>query len=114
MSNGSLPLGQGLDIVVVLNTVDPHGSSGWHSHPGGAIVVVDSGEITTYRSVGNHCVITTYAADESFIERPGEPLIAVNNTLSKTIIVATFPGVPVDGSTKIDLPDPGTCDVPKY
>ncbi len=114
MSDGTLPIKQGLDIVVVLNTVDSHGSSGWHSHPGGAIVVVQSGEITTYQSVGNHCVITIHKAHEAFIERPGQPLIAVNNTLSQTIIYATFPSVPVGGSTKTDLPDPGTCDVPKY
>jgi quercetin dioxygenase-like cupin family protein len=111
VSDGSLPLGQRLDIVVAMNTVFPGGSSGWHSHPGGAIVVVDSGEITTYRSVGNHCVITTYTAHQAFIERPGEPLIAINNSSNTTIIYATFPGVPVGvaGGQRINLPDPGTC-----
>lgn len=111
MSNGSLPLGQGMDIVVAQNTVAPGGSSGWHSHPGGAIVVVQSGEITTYRAVGNHCVVTTYTAHQAFIERPGEPLIAVNNSDGTTVIYATFPGVPVGvaGAQRIDLPDPGTC-----
>jgi quercetin dioxygenase-like cupin family protein len=110
-SHGSLPLGQGQDIVVAKNTVEVGGSSGWHSHPGGAIVVVQQGEITTYRSVGSQCVITRYTQGQSFIERPGEPLDAVNTGSTQTIIYATFPGVPVGGSARIDLPNPGTCPV---
>ena len=111
VSHGSLPLGQGQDIVVAKNTVEPGGSSGWHSHPGGAIVVVQQGQITTYRSVGHHCVITSYAQGQSFVERPGEPLIAVNTGSTQTIIYVTFPGVPVGGSPRTDVPNPGTCPV---
>ena len=44
MDHGSLPLGQGQDIVVSQITVQPGGSSGWHSHPGGAIGVVAQGK----------------------------------------------------------------------
>jgi len=54
VSDGTLPLKQGLDIVVSKITVVPGGSSGWHSHPGGAIVIVKQGELTIYASVGNH------------------------------------------------------------
>ena len=78
-------------------------------HPGGAIVIIYKGEITTYRSVGNQCVVTTYTHGQSFIERPGQPLSAVNTGSVDTVIVATFPGVPVNGSARTDLPDPGTC-----
>ena len=42
-SHGTLPLQGGTDIVMAQITVDPGGSSGWHSHPGGAIVVVTAG-----------------------------------------------------------------------
>ena len=57
-SNGTLTLQRGTDVVTVVTTfaaataTTPAGSSGWHSHPGGAIVVVAQGEITLYRSVG--------------------------------------------------------------
>jgi quercetin dioxygenase-like cupin family protein len=121
-SHGSLRLQTGLDIVVVSSTVQPGGSSGWHSHPGGAIVVVQSGQITTYRSVRNedeaeggnaaefHCVITNYTAGHSFIEVPGEALIAFNQGSSVTTIYATFPGVPAGHSPRTDIPtNPGTC-----
>jgi hypothetical protein len=121
-SHGSLRLQTGKDIVVTVNTVQRGGYSGWHSHPGGAIVVVQAGQITTYRSVRNdedeeesgsgggfHCVVTTYTAGHSFIEVPGEALTAVNNGSTITTIYATFPGVPVNGSPRTDLPNPGTC-----
>ena len=108
-SHGSLPLGQGLDIVVSRIVVAPGGSSGWHSHPGGAIAIIQQGEMTIHESVGNGCQITRYTAGQSFIERPGQELIAVNTGSVDTIIVATFPGVPVGGSPRIDVPNPGTC-----
>ena len=132
VSHGSLRLEKGLEIVVAQNTVDPGGSSGWHSHPGGAIVVVQVGEITTYRSAGKgdeqevsssdeagggpfrHCVITRYTQGQSFIERPGEPLNAVNTGSIVATIFATFPGVPVVGGLprpRTDVPNPGTCPV---
>lgn len=110
MSHGSLPLGQGQDIVTVRVVVEPGGSSGWHSHPGGAIAIIAQGEMTTYVSVGNHCDITRYPAGQSFIEPPNGVLNAVNTGSTETIIIATFPGVAVGtGSTRIDQPNPGTC-----
>jgi quercetin dioxygenase-like cupin family protein len=110
-SNGSLPINAGLDIVVAQNTVQPGGSSGWHMHPGGAIVVVAQGQITTYESVGDHCIVTTYIAGQAFTERANKPLIAVNRGSTVTITFATFPNVPVGvpGAQRIDLPNPGTC-----
>jgi len=109
MSHGTLPIEQGLDIVVSKITVVPGGSSGWHSHPGGAIAIVQSGELTLYVSVGNHCDITTYTAGQAFVERPSDVVDAVNTGSTDFIVVATFPGVPIGGSTRIDRPNPGTC-----
>lgn len=111
MSHGSLPLTQGKEIVTSKITVTPGGSSGWHSHPGGAIAVVQQGELTLYESVGNHCAITVYTAGQSFIERPGEVVNAVNTGTNDFIVIGTFPGVPVGGSTRIDHPNPGTCPI---
>jgi quercetin dioxygenase-like cupin family protein len=85
------------------------GSSGWHSHPGGAIVVVQQGQVTLHRAVGNHCDVSTYTAGKSFIERPSDTLDAFNTSSGQTIVYVTFPGVPADGSTRIERPNPGTC-----
>jgi quercetin dioxygenase-like cupin family protein len=110
-SDGTLPIKQGMDIVVAKITVAPGGFSGWHSHPGGAIVVVQSGEVTLYTSVGNHCNVTVYTQGESFVERPGEVNQAVNAGSTPYVLFVTFPGVPVGGSARIDQPNPGTCPV---
>jgi hypothetical protein len=130
LSHGSLQVKAGGDIVVTMNTVNFPGSSGWHSHPGGAIVVVTQGQITTYRSVasdqgegdgdGNdnaRCVTNVYNVGDAFIERPGESLNAVNTTPLTTtnptrqaIVWATFPGVPHVTSPRTDtLTKPAAC-----
>jgi quercetin dioxygenase-like cupin family protein len=115
-SNGTLTLQRGTDVVTVMNTfaaataTTAAGSSGWHSHPGGAIVVVAQGEITIYRSVGSQCDATTYTAGQSFLERPADVQDGVNTGTIETIVYVTFPGVPAGGSPRIDVPtDPGTC-----
>ena len=108
-SVGTLVFQAGTDVVVSKIVVEIGGSSGWHSHPGGAIAVVQQGQITTYRSVGGHCDVTTYTAGQSFLERPSDTLNAVNTGQIQTIIYATFPGVPAGGSPRIDRSDPGTC-----
>jgi quercetin dioxygenase-like cupin family protein len=119
-----------MDIVVSKITVAPGGSSGWHSHPGGAIVVVQQGEITIYKSAGKgddegsqsqsdreggvrfpHCVITRYTQGQAFSEGPGDVVDAVNTGSTDFVLFVTFPGVPVGGASRIDQPNPGTCPV---
>jgi quercetin dioxygenase-like cupin family protein len=84
-------------------TVDPGGSSGWHSHPGGAIIVVQQGSLTVHQPVGGQCQTTTYSAGQAFIERPGE----VDDVTNAGTV--TFPRVPQGDSPRTDQPDPGTC-----
>src|SRR3954452_15298568 len=72
VSHGTIPLHVGTDVAMAQITVDVGGSAGWHSHPGGAIVVVKQGTLTTYRSVGSQCQANSYTAGQAFIERPGE------------------------------------------
>jgi quercetin dioxygenase-like cupin family protein len=109
VSNGTIPLQFGTDIVMVQLTVDPGGSSGWHSHPGGAIIVLKQGSITVHKAVGSQCQIETYSAGQAFLERPGEVDQVTNNGTIPYILLVTFPRVPEGGSPRIDQPDPGTC-----
>src|SRR5438105_15230133 len=53
VSDGTIPLQVGTDVAMAQITVDPGGSTGWHSHPGGAIIVVKQGSLTVYRSIGS-------------------------------------------------------------
>ena len=108
-SNGTIPLQVGTDVAMAQITVDPAGSSGWHSQPGGAIVVVKQGSLTVYTSVGSQCQTTTYSAGQAFIERPGEVDQVVNTGTIPYVLYVTFPRVPQGDSARIDEPDPGTC-----
>ena len=109
VSDGTIPLQVGTDVAMAQITVDPGGSTGWHSHPGGAIIVVKQGSLTVYGSAGNRCETTTYGAGQAFIERPGELDNVLNTGTVPFVLFVTFPGVPQGESARIDSPDPGTC-----
>jgi len=109
LSEGTIPLHAGTDVAMAQITVHPGGSSGWHSHPGGAIIVVNTGTLTVYRSVGGQCQTETYSAGQAFIERPGELDNVLNMSSSDYILYVTFPRVPQGVSPRTDEPNPGTC-----
>ena len=108
-SHGTIPLKFGTDVAMAQITVDPGGSAGWHSHPGGAIVVVKQGSLTVYSPVGPKCQTTTYSAGQAFIERPGEVDDVLNTGTVPYVLFVTFPRVPQGESPRTDQPDPGTC-----
>ena len=109
LSNGTIPLQVGTDVAMAQITVVPGGSSGWHSHPGGAIIIVKQGALTVYRAIGSQCQTATYSAGQAFIERPGEVDQVVNTGTVPYVLFVTFPRVPQGESARIDEPDPGTC-----
>src|SRR5712691_944951 len=108
-SDGTIPLQFGTDVAMAQITVNPGGSSGWHSHPGGAIVVVKSGSLTVYGSLGSQCQAVTYGAGQAFIERPGEVDDVINTGTVPYVLFVTFPRVPQGDSARIDESNPGTC-----
>jgi quercetin dioxygenase-like cupin family protein len=106
---GTIPLQEGTDVVAAQITIQPGGSSGWHMHPGGAIVIVKQGQVTVYRSIGSKCEATIYIAGQAFIERPGEVHDAVSTGSVAYVAFATYVRVSPGGATRINMPDPGTC-----
>ena len=108
-SEGSIPLQFGTDVAMAQITVVPGGSSGWHSHPGGAIIIVKQGELSVYRAIGSQCRTTTYSAGQAFIERPGEVDQVVNTGTIPYVLYVTFPRVPQGASARTNEDDPGTC-----
>jgi quercetin dioxygenase-like cupin family protein len=109
LSKGTIPFQVGTDVAMAQITVDSGGSSGWHSHPGGAIIIVKQGALTVYRAIGSQCQTATYSAGQAFIERPGEVDQVVNTGTVPYILFVTFPRVPQGESARIDEPNPGTC-----
>ena len=109
VSDGTIPLQAGTDVAMAQITVEPGGSSGWHSHPGGAIIVVKQGSLTVYSPVGPKCETTTYSAGQVFIERPGEVDDVLNTGTIPYVLFVTFPRLAQGESPRTDEHDPGTC-----
>jgi quercetin dioxygenase-like cupin family protein len=108
-SHGSVRLQFGTDVAMAQITVQPGGSAGWHSHPGGAIIVVQQGTLTVYSPDEGRCKTTTYNAGQAFIERPGEVDNVLNTGTVPYVLYVTFPRVPTGASPRTDEPNPGTC-----
>ena len=102
---------KGNDIVTAQNHIDPGGFTGWHSHPGLAVITLQAGQVTLYSEPvgGGKCSAHTYSAGQVFLERPNGEENIVNTGGVPAVAGATFFNVPHGGSTFIDRPDPGDC-----
>ena len=92
------------DVSVLTLTLDPGGTTGWHSHPGFAIISVTQGTQTLY---ARNCSSRTYSAGESFVETGRQPMVARNETNSEVVLVVTFVAPKGVESFRIDQPNPG-------
>ena len=97
------------DIAVANIKIAVDGSSGWHYHPGPALVVVTSGAITFYRADDPNCAGTRYPAGTSFAEKGGGVGNAVNKEGVEATSVAVFFAPPAPSPLRIDAPKPKNC-----
>ncbi len=76
------------DVLVQTITFQPHGSTGWHFHPGVVIVVVESGQVTTHDA---NCQTRTYGPHESFVESGTTPFMVSNESdTTNAVVYATL------------------------
>jgi quercetin dioxygenase-like cupin family protein len=99
------------DVVTAQNNIDPGGSTGWHSHPGLAVIALQAGQVTLYSEPvgGGECSVQTYSAGQVFLERANDEENAVNTGGVPEQAGVTFFNVPHGASARIDRPDPGDC-----
>lgn len=104
------------DVAVQQVTIAPGGTTGWHSHPGPAVVIVKSGSFTLYDGDDRTCTGTTYSVDPAdaagkvFIdEGRGHVHIGRNESTTSTELWVTYLDVPVGAAPRIDVPSPGNC-----
>lgn len=92
------------DFVVQTLTIEPGGTTGWHSHPGPTIVAVSEGTLVLSHE---NCQSRTFAAGTGFFQPANEVHVARNpSTHERTVVFATYvlpPGAPI----RIDQPNPG-------
>jgi quercetin dioxygenase-like cupin family protein len=102
---------RGDDIVTAQNNIDPGGSTGWHSHPGLAVIVLQAGQVTLYSEPvgGGRCTTQVYSAGQVFLERPNDEENAVNTGGVPEQAAVTFFNVPHGAAARIDRTDPGDC-----
>jgi quercetin dioxygenase-like cupin family protein len=102
---------KGNDVVTTQNTVAPGGFSGWHSHPGIVVLVLQSGEVTLYSEPvgGGECSVHTYTAGQVFLEHPEDQQNAVNTGDVPAVLAVTYFNVLHGGSNRIERTDPGDC-----
>lgn len=104
----SLRAGEPTDIALVRATLDPGGKTGWHTHPGQSMVLVEKGVMTTQEAHHRKCVTETVPAGQGF-EHPEGPHNFINDGPEQLVFyVAYF--VPA-GATPllIDAPAPHAC-----
>jgi quercetin dioxygenase-like cupin family protein len=97
---------QPTDLVFARVTLQPDGYTGWHTHPGPLLVVVQSGTLTRYDS---DCDARTYAAGQAFTEPAGRRYVhmGANKTSEPTVLDITYV-VPAGGPLRDEAPAP-TC-----
>jgi mannose-6-phosphate isomerase-like protein (cupin superfamily) len=92
-------------------TIQPGGSSGWHTHPGATFVAVAQGEGTIYRASGSDCPATKIGVGTGFAQMPTE-LHVVRNEGTVPFVVYTLYVLPpgtANTAIRVDQPQPAAC-----
>jgi len=93
-----------VDVATVHVTFQPGGSTGWHVHPGPALVTVKTGQLTLHRAKG--CRSRTLSAGQTFLEfGPDDINLTRNETGGVTETLVTFL-LPVGAPITVDAPAP--------
>jgi quercetin dioxygenase-like cupin family protein len=96
------------DLHVVEVTVDPGGTSGWHSHPGPSFGIVKSGTATFYYADDPTCTPHVIPTGGSFFEAAGE-VHMLRNEGNVPLVNVVIQLVPTGVARRIDEPYPGNC-----
>jgi len=95
------------DILVVTQTWQPGGHSGWHTHSGLVLFTLKSGQLSVFDGSCNARVVS---AGQAFVEPVGEPMEVKNYGAVPAVAyfaIVNAPGAP----GRDDAPNPG-CDIP--
>jgi quercetin dioxygenase-like cupin family protein len=96
-----------IDVATLHVTFQPGGSTGWHVHPGPALVTVKTGQLTLHRAKG--CRTRTFSAGQTFLELgPDDVNLIRNQTGGVTETVVTFL-LPVGAPVTVNAPAPRHC-----
>ncbi len=90
--------------------IAPGGHTGWHSHAGPVVVLIQAGQMSFYDGEDATCTARIYSAGQSFVDIGVDHVhIARNEGTQNLELWATYFDVPVGGAFRIDAADPGNC-----
>jgi hypothetical protein len=99
------------DTAFQQGTLQPGGTTGWHTHPGPTFVAFTQGDGTVYHVTGSTCTPMKVAAGSGFTQMPTERHV-LRNDGSQPIVVYTLyllpHGTPNTG-IRVDQPQPTEC-----
>jgi quercetin dioxygenase-like cupin family protein len=98
------------DYALAKVVIEPGGTTGWHHHPGVALVSVNSGSVTEY---DKNCHKSIFKAGDGFSETNGEVHVVRNRGKANAVLYVTFIAptkTPADGLAPLD-PKPKGCNV---
>jgi quercetin dioxygenase-like cupin family protein len=89
-----IPATHARDLVFARITLQPDGYTGWHTHRGPLLVVVESGTLTHY---DRHCNAVSYTAGEAFEEPAGRRHVHMGTNHASTPVVLDVTYIVPDG-----------------
>lgn len=95
------------DVSVVTLTLAPGGTTGWHGHPGLAIIAVTQGTGTLYDA---NCDAKEYGAGQAFVEDGDDRQTVFRNEGTEPLVVTVSFVSPKGANLLRDQPNPG-CPV---
>jgi quercetin dioxygenase-like cupin family protein len=93
----------GLQSVIQQLTIAPGGHTGWHTHPGGTVILVQAGTFSIYN---NTCTETVIEANRGVVEPGGQVQLARNEGTVPLQLTVVYFDVPVGGAVRSDAATP--------
>lgn len=106
---GAIATGQlaGRQSVIQQLMIAPGGHTGWHTHPGGTVILVQAGTFTLYNDM---CAKVVTEANRGVVEAGGHVQLARNEGALPLLLTVVYFDVPVGGGVRSDATTP-TCAV---
>ncbi len=92
-------------------TINPSGSTGWHTHPRATFVAIAQGEGTLYNAGGTGCTGEKYAANSGFFQTEADNHVLRNEGTTPLVLYAfyLFPSGTPSTSIRTDQAQPANC-----